>query len=223
MFLLHLLRLLLMFLFHLLWSRSIVALLRPLMFFLLLLLQFLVFLILLLSELLLLLLVFLIRVRFHLWRAVLWDLARMVVSGPIVCLRPVARIWWPIRIVIFRTIVRRPVFVCWSTLVRWSICGISSAIGVAPTVRWRIVIATGARSYNSASAKRRWSLCSRDRRLAMICRRTQFTIASRFLYMLILSPNRPNGPFSRSRFFLARRTHVHSAISAVVTHSRHID
>src|ERR1700756_4461028 len=236
MFLFHLLRLLLVPLLHLLLAlfhllllllscgAGAWLLLHSLMLSLLLLLQFLVFLILLLRQLLLLLLVFLIRVRLSLRCAVFRYLARMIVRRPVVCLRSAARIGRPISVVICRAIFRRPaVFVRRTTLVRRTIRHISATIRVSTSIRRWIVIAAGLRSYYAASAKRRRSCRSRDRRLAVILRRAQLAIAACRLQMLILHRHWRDVPFPCRRFFLRRCAHVHAAVAAVVAHPGNID
>src|SRR5229473_2597653 len=114
-------------------------------------------------------------------------------------------------------LVRRSILVHRPILIGWTIRRISAAI------RRRIVVAASLRCHYAASAKRRRSCRSRDRRLAMILRRAQFTIASRRLYMLILTGHRPDVPFPRRCFFLRRCAHVHSAVAAVVAHPCNID
>ena len=126
------------------------------------------FLVLLLSQPLLLLLIFLIRVRLGLRHDVPRDLVRMIVGRAVVCFRPIAGIWRPVCIGIFRAIVRRQFFVYCPVLIPGTIRGISSAVRVVAAVRWRIVIAAGTRSYYSASAKRRRSCRSRDRRFTTV-------------------------------------------------------
>src|SRR5882724_8812666 len=226
MLLFHLLGLLLMFLFHLLLPCGRSFLLRhSLMFLLLLLLQLRVLLVLLLRQFLLLLLVFLIAIRLSLRRTMLRQLRRMAVRRPVICFRPVVRTWRPVWIVICVIVRRRrpAVFVHRTTLVLRSIRRISTAIPVAAAIRRRIVVAASLRCHYAASAKRRRSCRSRDRRLAMIRRRAQFPIASRRLYVLILSRHRPDVPFPRGGFFLRRCAHVHAPISAIVAHPRNID
>ena len=168
MFLLHLLRLLLMFLLHLLLFRSWRIVLRcPLMFLFLLLLQFLVILILLLDQLLLLLLVFLVRVGVHLRRAMLRHIARVAIGcRPVVGVPSTARVRWPVGIVLrpIRLIARTVRIVC---------CGIIPLRirpfrVLRPAIRWRIVISSTPRGHYSAAAKRSRPRRRCDRRLAMI-------------------------------------------------------
>src|SRR6266852_9430844 len=205
--LLHFLLLLFVFLFHLL----------PLL-------QLCVFLILILRQFLLLLPVFLIAIRLSLRRAMLRQLRRVAVRRPVsVGLRPVVGTWRPVWIVICPilsrpvALVRRSILVHRPILIGWTIRRISAAI------RRRIVVAASLRCHYAASAKRRRSCRSRDRRLAMILRRAQFTIASRRLYVLILGAHRPDVSFPSRCFFLRRCAYVDAAISAVVAHPRNID
>jgi len=163
MFLLHLLRLLLMSLFHLLASRVISSLLRrPLMFLVLFLLQYLTLLFLPLVHVFLFLLVFLVgrwisRVRRSVRPVHLWQIVRMNVVGPAgIVLRAVR--------VIFR-----PARVCWPV---W----IVRSTSVRTTIWGRIVPASLFRRHYSAPSKRSRFLCRSNWGLAMIFRGSQFAI-----------------------------------------------
>lgn len=207
---LHLLRLLLMPLFHLLLPLlHLLLLLLPLHFLRvllssprLLLFEFLVLLILLLLKLLPFLVLFFVQLRLLLLIFLIQLGIARIGSRAMLHRRQIIRVHR-----VWRTIIANR-----ST----------AGINIATVGRGR-VISAGPRGHNIFSAELSRPRRRRNRRLPAVHGSPELGIPHRFLHVLRLRRGRPDAAFAHRRFFLGCRSHIYSAISAVVTHPCHID
>src|SRR5579859_933593 len=94
---------------------------------------------------------------------------------------------------------------------------ITAGIAITTPIGWRLVASAGFPCWNhSRAAEGSGTLRCGDGRPALIDGSAQFTIAARFLNVLVLGGNRGDVAFARKRFFFARRPLADAAIAAVV-------